>query len=553
MASLHRWREGGSLPERRQELYEQSVKLLLDLWQRPKQLFDAEGNPAGEEYDVFTELGIPQENLRTALNLVAYEAHWKQPALTGTHDIRARDLAGALYEVATDKGKAQGEQRIIQYLINRAGLLIEREQGRVYAFPHRTFQEYLAACHLADDPYLLAERLREDDARWREAALLAAAKAVSGSTFAIWTLISVFCPRDWPPPEAPADADWYAALRAAQALLETEQHLRVPERQRLLLARLRTWLAELAPGGHLPAPERAAASRTLAVLDDPRPGVGLRSDGLPDILWCEVPAGSFIMGSDNARDPDAYDDESPQHEQPMPYAYRISKYPITNAQFAAFVQNGGYANPDYWTEAGWQWREGSDVTKPETYGGVFDLLNHPVVGVSWYEAVAFCRWLMDKLGVEVRLPSEAEWEKAARGTDGRRYPWGEEPDPNQANYDETGIGTTSAVGIFPDGETDYGCLDMSGNVWEWTRSLWGEEWDKPTFKYPYDSNDGRENIDAPGGVLRVLRGGAFSLNRGVVRCACRGGNLPGSRDALFGFRVVVSPVISPLDSGSSGL
>ena len=502
MASLHRWREGGSLPERRQELYEQSVKLLLDLWQRPKQLFDAEGNPAGEEYDVFTELGIPQENLRTALNLVAYEAHWKQPTLTGTHDIRARDLAGALYEAATDKGKAQGEQRIIRYLINRAGLLIEREQGRVYTFPHRTFQEYLAACHLADDPYLLAERLREDDARWREAALLAAAKAVSGFTFAIWTLISVFCPHDWPPPKAPADADWYATLRAAQALLETEQHLRVPERQRLLLERLRTWLAELAPGGHLPAPERAAAADVLARLGDLRSGVGLRQDGLPGILWCEVPAGPFIMGSDKAQDPDAYDDESPQHEQPMPYAYRISKYPITNAQFAAFVQDWGYTNPDYWTEAGWRWRAGDDVTGPETYGGAFDLPNHPAVGVSWYEAVAFCRWLTDKLRVtsyelrvarenggmdvwdfgsgryEVRLPTEAEWEKVARGTDGRRYPWGNEPDPNRANYGETGIGTTSAVGIFPGGETLYGCLDMSGNVWEWTSSLWGEDWQK---------------------------------------------------------------------------
>jgi len=543
MASLHRWREGGSLPERRQELYEQSVKLLLDLWQRPKQLFDAKGNPAGEEYDVFTELGIPQENLRTALNLVAYEAHWKQPALTGTHDIRARDLAGALYEAATDKGKAQGEQRIIRYLINRAGLLIEREQGRVYTFPHRTFQEYLAACHLADDPYLLAERLQEDDARWREAALLAAAKAVSGSTFAIWTLISVFCPHDWPPPETPADADWYAALRAAQALLETEQHLRIPERQRLLLERLCTWLAELAPGGHLPAPERAAAADVLARLGDPRPGVGLRSDGLPDIVWCEVPAGPFTMGSKD--DPDAYDDESPQHEQPLPYAYRISKYPVTNAQYAAFVQEGGYDNPNYWTEGGWQ--EKGDLTGPQTYGGVYDLPNHPVVMVSWYEALAFCRWLDEQLyqrgelseGKQVTLPTEAEWEKAARGTDGRRYPWGGEPDPNRANYDETGIGTTSAVGLFPGGETPYGCLDMSGNVWEWTRSLWGEKWDKPTFKYPYDSRDGREDIDAPVGVRRVLRGGAFLYQRRDVRCPCRDRYNPYARYRFYGFRVCV--------------
>ena len=371
---------------------------------------------------------------------------------------------------------------------------------------------------------------------------------MSGSTFAIWTLISVFCPHDWPPPEAPADADWYAALRAAQALLETEQHLRVPERQRLLLARLRTWLAELAPGGHLPAPERAAAADVLARLDDPRPGVGLRRDGLPDIVWCEVPIGPFTMGSGG--DPDAWEDESPQHEQSILHAYRISKYPIINAQFSAFVQDGGYANPDYWTEAGWQWRESNDVTEPQTYGGVFDLLNHPVVGVSWYEAVAFCRWLMDKLGVEARLPSEAEWEKAARGTDGRRYPWGDEPDPNRANYDETGIGTTSAVGIFPSGQTPYGCLDMSGNVWEWTRSLWGKDLSEPSFKYPYDPTDGREDLSAGNDVCRVLRGGAFSALVGAFAARFASGS---SRSRYLGFRVVVSPVISPLASGSSGL
>ncbi len=98
MASLHRWREGGSLPERRQELYEASVGLLLDLWQRPKQVFDSQGRAAGIEYDVWQELGIGAEALRKALGLVAYEAHWKQPSTEGTHDIRARDLVGVLYE-----------------------------------------------------------------------------------------------------------------------------------------------------------------------------------------------------------------------------------------------------------------------------------------------------------------------------------------------------------------------------------------------------------------------------------------------------------------------
>ncbi len=223
MASLHRWREGGSLPQKRQELYEACVILLLELWQRTKPRYDDQGRLVGEERDVWSELGIPADRLRAALNRIAYEAHRDAPNLEVTHDIRARDLAGVLYEASTDKGKAQGEQRIIAYLTDRAGLLIERAQGSIYAFPHRTFQEYLAACYLADEdfPFLLAEQLRKDDERWREAALLAAAKNAGGAN--IWNLIGGFCPHDYPPPQPPADPDWSAALRAAQALIETEK------------------------------------------------------------------------------------------------------------------------------------------------------------------------------------------------------------------------------------------------------------------------------------------------------------------------------------------
>jgi formylglycine-generating enzyme required for sulfatase activity len=141
--------------------------------------------------------------------------------------------------------------------------------------------------------------------------------------------------------------------------------------------------------------------------------------------------------------------------------------------------------------------------------------------------IAYCRWLTDVLGscdatpkpvrdliVDkgwcITLPSEAQWEKAARGGDGRRFPWGDEDaDGNRANFEETGIGHTSAVGCFPAGASPYGILDMSGNVWEWTRSLWGKDWDKPHFRYPYEAGGGREDLGAGVDVLRVLRGGAY--------------------------------------------
>ena len=154
------------------------------------------------------------------------------------------------------------------------------------------------------------------------------------------------------------------------------------------------------------------------------------------------------------------------------------------------------------------------------------LPNHPVVAVTWHRALDYCTWLTERLrewagtpeplatllrkdGWQVLLPSEAEWEKAARGGDGRIYPWGKEPDPNRANYANTGIDATSTVGCFPGGASAHGVEELSGNVWEWTRSLWGDDWKKPSYRYPYKPDDGRENLDAADNIHRVLRGGAF--------------------------------------------
>jgi formylglycine-generating enzyme required for sulfatase activity len=236
-----------------------------------------------------------------------------------------------------------------------------------------------------------------------------------------------------------------------------------------------------------------------------------------------IPAGEFLMGSNPHRDEHARYNELPQHTLYLP-DYYMAKTPVTNAQYAAFVQATGHRQP----KLGWM------VGKPPS--GKED---HPVVYVSWHDAVAYCEWLSEVTGKPYRLPSEAEWGKGARGTDGRIYPWGDQWDAQRCNSREGDLYDTTPVGAYPQGASPYGLLDMAGNVWEWTRSLWGEVWKEPDFSYPYDHADGREDLQAKS--LRVLLGGAFSDDQRLVRCACRYRINPIYRSNLFGFRVVAYP------------
>ena len=242
-----------------------------------------------------------------------------------------------------------------------------------------------------------------------------------------------------------------------------------------------------------------------------------------------IPAGEFLMGSDPKVDPDARDNEKPQHRLYLP-EYYIAKTPVTNRQYAAFVEATGHREPNY------AWENGRPVRSK---------LDHPVRGVSWHDAVAYCEWLSERTVRSFTLPSEAEWEKAARGTDGRIYPWGNDgPDEGRCNYGGHVGGTTPVGRYSPQGDSRYGCVDMAGNVWEWTRSLWGKDmWEEPDFTYPYDPKDGREDMDAGDDVARVLRGGAFGYDRRGVRCASRDWANPRHRYNGLGFRVVVAPYL----------
>jgi formylglycine-generating enzyme required for sulfatase activity len=227
-----------------------------------------------------------------------------------------------------------------------------------------------------------------------------------------------------------------------------------------------------------------------------------------------IPAGEFLMGSDPSKDKNAREEEQPQHSIYLP-DYYIAKTPVTNTQYRAFVQDARHELP-----RGWDWHG------PEYPQGKAD---HPVVNVSWHDAMAYCQWLAEATGKAYRLASEAEWEKAARGTDGRIWPWGNEWDARRCNSSEGGPGDTMPVGQYsPQGDSPYGCVDMVGNVWEWTLSLYKD--------YPYDLEDGREDPRSSG--PRVLRGSAFNYSGRGVRCACRRGYV---RLGSIGFRLCVAP------------
>jgi len=261
-------------------------------------------------------------------------------------------------------------------------------------------------------------------------------------------------------------------------------------------------------------------------------------DDLPDTLtittpftmeFIRIPAGEFLMGSDPATDKDARKPEQPQHTIELP-DYYMAKYPVTNAQFAAFLRATDH-------DAHGKWQGGKKFPHGNT--------NHPAIYVSWHDAVAFCRWLTEESGYAIRLPTEAEWEKAARGTDGRIYPWGDDWDDSRLNSDKTwrGLGTligmapgTTPVGQHsPQGDSPYGLADMAGNVREWCSTNYLDT----AYPFPIKDEWSEDYLNRIG--LRVLRGGAFFKPGVSARCAARFWNSPRRRFDSYGFRVVVSP------------
>ena len=258
------------------------------------------------------------------------------------------------------------------------------------------------------------------------------------------------------------------------------------------------------------APLRRRVGEALSRLGDPRDLSAL----------CDVPSGQYPMGSD------MHHNSVPPHRVRLE-AFRVAAYPVTVHEYAAFAIAEGRA---------WASPSKDDPSRQ----------NHPATDLTWHDARAYCDWLTGcwrtegrlKPGERVRLPTEREWEAAARGVAGYVWPWGDDWATEHVNGEETGYNDTCAVGLFAEGASSFGCADMAGNVWEWCTTLWGEDMATPFYSFPWE-NDGREALDAPKNVRRVLRGGCFSSPNWKANGIYRGSLEPVGLWRGNGFRFVV--------------
>ena len=508
-----------SLPDERAELFDKAINALLQV------------DYGREESDIH-ELSTDWKLFRDMAQQLAFHMHQQG-------DDQGRDIDEPALKLAL-RQEADFKPHIDDFLTHarQRGSVLEERDG-MYRFIHLAFQEFLVARYLNDvvgedggQAAILAQlEARLDDAWWREPILLLAgykgAKTARSARQFIQALAGAgatpdarFCAAELAGTAALEWRESGAAARAACAtriveLLDDDEVLKASKPA--MRARAGDALSKLvdprfdAQRLYLPAD---ASLGFVCIAADPAFRIGTRKTDRERV--------AKIIGS-NVDDDEINDALTPTPE------FQIARYPVTVAQFRAFAEATQFklGDPD----------------------ALRDPDSRPVRYVSWHEAMAYCAWLSEMLarsplfahdaiaglvrerGWRVALPSEPEWEKAARGGLANAvFSWGDTPDPQRANYDEAGVGNTSAVGCFA--ANAFGLFDILGNLWEWTRSVYGA--------YPYPTSDPqRENADAGDDVRRVVRGGSWGLSRGYARCASRDWNHPDYRLSYLGFRVVL--------------
>jgi formylglycine-generating enzyme required for sulfatase activity len=566
MAIVHTHR---LLPDSRVEVYRECVDILLLRWH----LARTPDSPARSLIEELRELGISYRKLYSGLLEMAYEAHKSDERRQLGGEGRALVSERVIRAVLHDYLGKEGLQRFLAYCQHANGLLLAEGMvqpagappgaplERVYAFPDLSFEEYLAALYLRQLEVSFAAELAGDPA-WREVVRFLGESWCFGREVNIGmaqALLDALCPEQPPVNDADWRRDWLAGELLPAVCHEAAEKERRPSLERRIRERL-VQLLETPEALATTPQDRAAAGRALAVLGDPRPGVGVTADDLPELLWVSIP-GTDNLRLGNGLKPDLEfqkrDEAWPADAPPLKLKpFFLAAYPVTVDQFRPFVESGAYREDRYWTRAGIKDRGSRDA--PRLWNDPrWNLANHPV-NVSWYEAVAYCRWLTERLQTagrlpadyEIRLPTEAEWEWAARGPQGRRWPWGDRWQPGCCDSEEAGIKRTSAVGSFPAGagggwwdqsdrlsglEPRGEVLhDLAGNVWEWCSTRW-QNHPLPVLatEWAADYLEGKDR--------RVLHGGSWYDKQDWCRGASRGWRLPDDWRDAWGFRCCASP------------
>ncbi|MFM7199901.1 MAG: SUMF1/EgtB/PvdO family nonheme iron enzyme, partial [Myxococcota bacterium] len=408
---------GRVLPERRADLYDKAVEVMLH------RRFGGELKPGG-----FT-----QRQVRRALTVVAKEMMEAGEVRSLTRLDFERVIEASYYPNGASETERVELESLNQWLGAQSGLLALRGEPLRVTFSHLGFQEFLCAEWYANQREPLTTLGKHlDEPAWREVVLLLGGRLLMDG---LGQLGEQYLNGLFEVGGEGVQAAWRTALLASVVMEAPEGALPVGFEERL-----RPRLLEVMGGKTFSSTfrERVRVGLCLGKVGDPRLGLEKAEN------WIWIPPGEFMMGSND------YEDETPIHQVKLTQGFYLSRFPVTNHDFKAFVDAGGYQTQAWWSEEGWAFCQKQKLEAPRFWiDAQWNGPNQPVVGVSWYEAEAFChwmtmRWSSKEAGRVVRLPSEAEWEYAARGKEGRAYPWGKEkPTAERANYNQTGISQTS--------------------------------------------------------------------------------------------------------------
>ncbi len=514
-----------SLPENRAELYEACVTVLLKGGR-------GKADPAGKQREFFSGQPSRSMSLRQKRELLAFVAYRMHQRGDGTgREIDHDDLVQIVADspaLPVGCSPSEAAEAFVDELPVHVGLLDEI-RPRVFRFSHLSFQEFLAARYVAEGERWSELLEHAQESWWREVILLCAGHL---SQVRCWLFLEQLITQGTTPLARAA-----SLALAADAIGELEKF----KGQGPLTAQISANALSIleAPVDAVAVAARVLAGNALAVLGDPRLPVtpaDWRTEwvrrtttfGAPTGYWCYVRQGAYRIGGWAAKEPEATISLS---------AFWLARYPITVAQYAPFVAEGYREDAEHWwTKEGWQWKQsGTPTMQPWGWNDPqYNGPNQPVIGLTWYEATAYCAWLnaqVPRTDYELRLPTEAEWEAAAAydtEMQRRNYPWGaEEPTPERAIYDASKLDRPAPVGCCPSGAAACGALDLAGNVWEWTASSYrGDPAQSGTRAEDFAQND-----------WVPQRGGSYANSSTYVRGAYRDLFLPRGRFSYVGLRV----------------